>query len=319
MDWEVVEYGTRDRPAVLALMAEVQGHTTSQARFIWEFERNPVGDTNVFLAIEDEAVIGVSCHNTFRMRVGKEEERVVSFPLNVLTKATHRGRGIFSTLERANEEHAKALGVPFMLSIPNAESSPIFLNRLGWTNLSAPRVIARPGPILPTRGKSPLSLEPVGAFDRWADEIWAENHELDRCLVRDSTYLNWRFVECPDSSYRVLAVRERREVVGYIVTGTTTKRNVPIAYIANALLMPPHRDAYPALRRAALRDAKAPVLLDTETTIAGELQHQSFRSTRYFPIPKRLHLIAKAVEPERDESWLRARPWQFQLGDLDFF
>jgi GNAT superfamily N-acetyltransferase len=318
MAWEVVAYTHRRRPAVLALMAEVQGHTTSRQRFIWEFEHNPIGDINVYLAVEGDEVIGVSCHNTYRMRLHGRDV-VVSFPLNVLTKAEHRGRGIFSRLERENEEHAAQIGAAAMLSFPNAASTPIFLGRLGWLALSAPRLVARPRSLLRHRPHLPLSLEPATTVDTWVDEIWAENHDLDRCMVRDSTYLNWRFAQCPDANYHLFLVRDRHEIVGYVITGTSTKRGIPIAYVANALLVPSWRNAYPDLRRAALGDARVPVLLDLETPLSAIPGLTAPVTKRYLPLRKRLNLIAKPLRNPFNGPWLGERPWFFQLGDLDFF
>lgn len=318
MNWKVVPYAQRHRPAVLALMEKVQGHPTSPQRFRWEFERNPGGDVNLYLAQDDSnAVVGLSCHSTFRMRLERREE-LVSFPLNVLTREDFRGRGVFSTLEQANEEHAAEIGAALMVSFPNNESTAIFLGRLGWTRLEAPRLLGRPRSVAPRRSDSPVALEAVPRFDTWADEIWAESSDLDRCLVRDSTYLNWRFVECPDGGYRVFAARRDREIVGYLVTGSTAKRGVRMAYVASGLMAPEWRAAYPAVRRAALACARAPLLLDLEApwAITGGRWGSG---TRYLHIPKRLNLIAKPLRPGLDESWIRERPWLFQLGDLDFF
>lgn len=318
MGWDVVEYCPRHRPAVLALMKEVQGHAASSDRFAWEFEHNPVGDTNVFLAVAGDEVVGVSCHNTFRMRLAGGSE-VVSFPLNVLTRADFRGRGVFRTLERANEEHAAQIGAALMLSFPNAESTPIFLNRLEWIALPAPRAVGRPRSAWRRKPRPPVSLEPVPTIGRWADEIWAENGDADRCIVRDTTYLNWRFVECPDRDYRVLVVRDGREIVGYFITATTVKRGIRLAYVANALLMPSWRSAYAALRSAALATASAPLLLDLATPVSANPSSQTLKPASYLPLPKRLNFIAKPLGNRFDEVWIRARPWSFQLGDLDFF
>lgn len=318
MNWELVKYTGRHRAAVLALMAEVQGHATSPERFMWEFERNPVGNTNVCLAVAGGEVIGVSCQNAFRMRLAGRDQ-IVSFPLNVLTKAEHRGRGIFSRLELASEEYAERSGASLLLSFPNAASTPIFLERLGWLALTAPRLLARPCSVLRRRARLPVTIHPVQTVDHWADEIWAENDDLDRCMVRDSAYLTWRFIQCPDSNYRVFVVRDRNEIVGYMITGTTVKRRIPIAYIASALLTSSWRKLYPALRRAVLADARTPVLLDLETPFSTDKQPRPFGSDGHVPLPKHLNFIAKPIAQELDEPWLRVRPWFFQLGDLDFF
>lgn len=312
MSFTVAPYAPRYRDRVLGLMEQVQGHRTSAERFEWEFERNPVADINVFLALHGDDVVGVSCHNTFRMRLEGRDE-VVSFPLNVLTRADHRGRGIFSTLEAANEEQAAALGVPLMLSFPNEASSSIFVSRLGWSPLEAPRLLWRPRPRW--SGMPGLSLSEVDRFDRWADEAWAASTDLDRCFIRDSAYLNWRFADWPGGGYRVFAARDGAEIVGYAVTGSTVKRGVRVAFVASALLVPEWRGAYAGLRRAALARERGWVALDLE----GPLSPAAGGSGPYARLPKRLRLIGKPVADVVDLAWIERAPWFFQLGDLDFF
>jgi GNAT superfamily N-acetyltransferase len=318
-DWEVEPYAPPRRAEVVSLMGAVQGHPTSEEEFAWEFERNPVGDLNVLLAIHAGEVVGISCHNTFRMRLGADEA-VVSFPLNVLTREDFRGRGIFTTLERANEEHAARIGAPLMLSFPNAASTPIFLDRLGWTRLEAPRLLLRP--LLPAvagraRLAQGLRLELTDRFGDWANASWvARDEHPAREFVRDADYLNWRFVDRPGGRYRLQVLRREDEAVGFAVDGETVKRGRRLHFVAAMALAPGYESAAPALRSAVARGARARATLDLEQpsqSVAALLRHG------YVRVPKRLNMIAKALDSTYGGDWLTRGPWAFRLGDLDFF
>lgn len=338
-EWQIVPYDPSYRARVLGLMAEVQGHETTEAEFVWWFEQNPTHDVNIFLAVAGERVIGVSCHNTFLMtQKGKRE--VVSFPLNVLTHADFRGRGIFSMLEKANEAHAKALGTPFMLSFPNGASTPIFLNKLGWTRVEAPKILFRPrrldrifgavkklapfasvarlgNPLAHLRMRKPaadLSIEPIERFDSWVDLLFAVTEaKLDVCIVRDARYLNWRFLDDPTKKYKAFKVLRGRTPVGYLVVGSVEKKGIRIGFLANGLMLPEIRHGASELRALAegpleSLDADVWLSLGSPTEIpAAFLQG-------YWPFLKPLNFIYK-------NHTLPSQPhhWFWQLGDLDFF
>lgn len=316
-DWGVELYTPTRRADVISLMRAVEGPSISEEDFAWEFERNPVGDLNVFLAVHAGEVVGISCHNTFRMRLGAEEA-VVSFPLKVLTREDFRRRGVFSALERANEEHAERIGAPFMLSFPNAASTPIFLDRLGWTRLEAPRLLVRPLiPGLAGRTRLPKGLRFLEAqrFGAWADAAWSRG-PTERGFVRNATYLNWRFAEHPSGRYRLRTVQRDDETVGYVVTGETVKRGRAVNFLAASAVAPGLESAAPALRAAAIAGTRAKATLDLEPL--GVTKADSWRHG-YVRVPKRLNLIGKVLDPGYAGGWLARNRWTFQLGDLDFF
>ena len=283
-DWELVPYSPVFRQRVLGLMAEVQGHETSEAEFVWWFEQNPTKDLNIFLAVSGDRVIGVSCHNTFLMSIAGKRE-IISFPLNVLTHEDFRGRGIFSALEKANERHAEQFS--FMLSYPNAASTPIFV-KMGWERLLAPRLLVRPrrldrlmravdrvapisllgrlaNPFLQADvgRRSSLKLEPIERFETWADDLFAANEpRLGACIVRDSRYLNWRFVDDPNKKFTAFRALRGKTTVGYVVVGLTQKKGCRVAFLASGLLapdIPNMADELRALARGPLEIGRAHV------------------------------------------------------------
>jgi len=327
-------------------MELVQGHPTTSEEFQWEFERNPAGDLNIFLAMQDGQIIGCSCHNTFRMQVD-DREVVASFPLNVLTHPRHRGRGIFSHLEMANEEHARSIGVPFMLSFPNEQSTSIFLNKLGWTRAKPPRLLVRPGRLdelarrllsraspgtdVPPAGQGDplldstigvikggdLELSPIDSFGSWSSEL-SESFPARRCIARSADYLNWRFRDHPSGRYQVFSVHRSGDQVGSVVLGMIEKRGFPVGYVANAMFLSDAWDVYEKVRGLTsrfLRSQGAALCLDMTSpmrTIQDELRGG------YLPFPRALNLIYKPLDPSFDSGSF-ARGWTFQVGDLDFF
>lgn len=315
-DWTAVLYDDSYRSRVVDLMSLVQAQPASREDFIWEFERNPVGELNIFLAVRDDEVIGMSCHNAFRLRVGEESFKC-SFPLNVLTHPSHRGRGIFSTLESLNEERARDLGYPFMLSFPNALSTKIFLQRLGWSRLRPPLLLGRP-PLRRDVERKGLRLSPANAFDASVDGWRQPGPPQQVGFDRDHIYLNWRFVERPGRNYQVSIVEVDGVTIGYVVTGLVRKRGTAVRFIAALNLLPDRGHLYATARAAALADpqlAAAAVELD----LAGfgrALWREA--ASGFVPLPKKLNAIYKPLGSDGNLI-VRDPKWAIHLGDLDFF
>lgn len=344
--WTVASYERAYLASLLDLL-ERTDHPTTEERFIWEFESNPVGEVNVHLALHRDEVIGVACHNAFRLLIDGAEQDI-SFPLRVVTDPAFRGQGIFSTLEKACEDRAAALGYSSMLSFPNDQSTPIFIQRLGWTRLKGPRFLMRPGKALGSlqprnaverlvplvapllngfatfAGKTRRSMKYVVAeeqsFGSWADDVYEKNKShLDGCFSKSSTYLNWRFVKKPESSYRIFRFLDAAETVGYIVTGTTFKRDLPFHFLASALFDPANPELY--MRGRQVVDSQddsgeAAGILDLSGPQYGGSAHLR---RGYISTPKRLHFIGKTLGADGAAVLNPGRRWWFQLGDLDFF
>jgi hypothetical protein len=214
-----------------------------------------------------------------RMRIGGAEIEV-GMPLRVATDTAHQGKGIFGRLQAENESRVAALGVPLLLTVPNAASAPVFLNRLGWSALPSLRVWARPHVL---RGHPRAHV--VARFGGYVPEPVAGDH-----VLRDAAWLNWRFADAPrsytllqDAGYAAVGRRGRHAVVA-VVEGRLLGDVAAVAHGVSLLAAPPPWEA----RRYAL---------------AG-----------FVPTPRTFTVLGKALASDQA---VPPRP-HFQLGDLDF-
>src|SRR6516225_1479361 len=123
-------------------MERVWGHRPAEAELEWFYERNPVRPASVLLGEEDGKLVATVAIAFVRMTIG-DEALEVGMPLRVATDPDYQGRGIFGRLQAANEERVRKLGVRLLLTVPNAASTPVFVDRLAWQPLPPLRVWAR--------------------------------------------------------------------------------------------------------------------------------------------------------------------------------
>jgi GNAT superfamily N-acetyltransferase len=189
----IAAYDPSRRADVANLMELVWGERPDERELEWFYERNPVRPASVLLGEEDERVIATVAMSFQRLPI-RGEMLEVGMPLRVATDPAFRGRGIFGTLQAANEERAREFGIRMLLTVPNAASAPVFLERLGWARLPPLRVWARLRP--PAR---------LGArVERFGDP-----------------WLDWRFADAPRdyALYSDRTVVGRRGRVSYVAHG----------------------------------------------------------------------------------------------------
>src|SRR3982750_3526639 len=98
--------------------------------------------TTTLLEADGTRLVGAVSMTLVRMLL-RGEEVLAGIATRLATDPEHRGRGVFSRLQRESERRAEAAGARRLVLGPNAESRPIFLERLGWSELEPIRVRLR--------------------------------------------------------------------------------------------------------------------------------------------------------------------------------
>ena len=338
MSFETVRYTPQWRQSLVSLLARVGTTQLTDEEFSWWFDRNPAGEGIVSLAVDEGEVVGVAAMSFFRTRLEGTETRL-AIPVNVATDARYRGQGVFSTLQRENEEAAAASGSPLTVTFPNAKSYPIFVRRLGWIDLPRLRLWARPlrvsGVVRYALGRAGehgamrepdpaarrlhgLEVRGVGRFGPDLDELGARaaaaygNH-----FSRDAAYFNWRYLDSP-RDYRCFGVYRGGELAGVAVVGHTFKHGVSAGFLADLVAAPEDGAALRALVSRAVAEVKggadALVVLPPPSSVL----RRSLARAGFAPTNKKLRFIGK---PLHDGTRIdeRAEAWHFTLGDFDFF
>jgi len=339
MSFETVGYTPDRRAGLVALLARVGTTQLSDEEFAWWFDRNPAGEGIVSLAVDGGEVVGVAAMSFFRTALDGTEV-CLAIPVNVATDPRYRGQGVFSRLEHENENEkaAAGLGSPVTVTFPNGASHPIFVSRLGWTDLPRLRLWARPlrtagvaryvlrrpgepGGLPPSDDTAPasrlLDVRPIVRFGPEMDELGRRAAGYGHHLVRDAQYFNWRYLDSP-RDYRCFGAYRGGKLAGVAVVGHTFKHGVSAGFLGDLVAAPDDAEAIRDLLSQALEEvrggADALVLLPPPS----RAQRRALLALGFAPTNKRLRFIGKAL---RDGARLdeRASAWHFTLGDFAFF
>lgn len=293
-------YDSSRRDDYLGLLGEAWGGGAMGGEtFDWWFDGNPAGSLRS-VAIREGEVVGVAGHSRCRLVIDGKE-RIGQFSVHAVTAPEARGLGIFRALELRHEEQGREQGSSCVLGFASAPTRPLFLGPLGWTQIDRRRVWARPLPVGRRRFRSPDRFEArhEDAYAAWVDLL--RNH-----VIRDSPYLNWRYVDSP-REYRLLET----DGSGFAVVGFTRKRGLRFVLLMEFIARNEDRRALLRGALAAARGSAALLAVPSPVLPRSRLLRHGF-----FPTPYRLDLMGKGLADPLDA---RSEAWTVSFGDTDFF
>ncbi len=241
--------GRGDRGEQSALFQANFGGEDAQAVLDWRYDRCPHGQPVTLIGkVGGKAVTGYACNPR---RIGWQDGGVtIGQTGDVMTLAEARGKGFFSQLDRKAMEATAQAGWPVVFGLPNRQSAPLFLSKLGWSGVgrlrpwtlvcevnavareerkragrlaslwtgSAYRQGKRKLAALKERGQG-FHAVPILRFDDWVEgpaKQVAKNYPW--MVRRDADYLNWRFFSSPNARFTAWRLNGPEGVAaGYVV------------------------------------------------------------------------------------------------------
>ncbi len=248
--WHIRPYGKGDEARILQLRRAVFGDLDpvrlKEAVWKWQFEENPAGEAFCRLAEADGRVVGQYAAIPTRLS-SFGSEIIAAFSCDTMIHPDFRRQGMFSALAQALYDFLEAKeGIDLVWGFPNSQSLPGFTRKLGWTVFPPiplmvlpirplavvlklfPPMKRRPmsrvtpsekdiGRRLSTKNQG-LTIKPIRYFGEAFDDLWMAHGSLSAIMqIRDSRYLQWRYLSVPDFGYRPFAVFSHKELMGYIV------------------------------------------------------------------------------------------------------
>ncbi len=247
--WRIRPYREGDEHQIVQLRKTVFGDVDAVRLNIstwnWQFKNNPAGNAWIYVAEDQGKIVGQYTAIPTRV-LWKGREQLFAFSCDTMTHPDYRNQGMFSML--AGELYgfiSRQHNVETVWGFPNNQSLPGFIRRLNWKVIA--RYSLRITPLRPLRMLRPYSrliqrLTPASGkpthppisrsyvinpgvevfsiqeFCHEFDEIWDRYKPLSHIVqIRDSRYLNWRYVELPEFGYVSFAVRHHGRLAGYLV------------------------------------------------------------------------------------------------------
>lgn len=346
VNWTIRPYQSGDERQLVVLFERVFQQPVSEDHWRWKLKERPSPVENVWLAVDgDQAIFQYAGIPVPYRLTGGEQTAIVS--VDTMASPDYRRQGLLSTVGRFTYDRWQEAGVPFVIGLPN-EQWGSRAERLGWQKLFPLQWLIRP--LAPQRALARRWRLPLLArFDlagRWWNAIWNRQlrpdpavrvSEVDyagaafdalwqRCgatvlfsVVRDSGWVNWRYLEPPAFTYHVLLAERDGRPAGYLAYRLDRDGERSVGFIAELFTLANDEGARATLLRTAvhrLHCAGAELvaaLAVPETTLHSSFRRAGFRfswgafTVQLVPLAPDLPL----VEMQERKNWV------IQGGDFD--
>lgn len=355
--WEKRYYRPGDESEIQELFKFVfkreMGKTESKEHWGWEFLKNPSGLGKILLAVDKDKIVGHYAVIPERIKI-KGMPYVGTLSLDTMVHPDYQGQHIFTKLATSLYDDIGKKGMPITYGFPNQNSIHGIVNKLNWEEIATlpvlqltidaekvitkalgSRLLGKAGSLFlgkkrlketpNTEGKD-WRIEKVEIFDTEFDQIFDQGSSgMDIALVRDSRYLNWRFIEKPENDYECFSISGKEQKYGYIVLKIEEKFDFSSAFIIDYF----SRGNNPSLDRHLISWGTDYLNYRGMDIIVVVMfphlaYYKIFRKQGYFRIPKRLfpkdiYFCARQNTDDIDFDLIRnSRNWYLTWADTDF-
>jgi len=250
--YQIRAFKEGDEEGILRLFKDVFGKDRTIEEWQWRFENNPAGKSIIYVAVEDEKVIGHYAVSPAVFYIhGKEHVGMQEVDLMVSPEYTKglKKAGVFLRLGKSLYKAVTENGIKFTFGFPNQNSSPVGSKMLGWQAVAEIPLYSlylraniineklKGNPLKKTIAvflfriyffccklirililKKCTAIERVDKFDERADTLWEDSKPHYEILTaRTKEYLNWRYFSLPSKEYMVFGLHSHDTLAGYIV------------------------------------------------------------------------------------------------------
>ncbi|MGE5340276.1 MAG: GNAT family N-acetyltransferase [Candidatus Omnitrophota bacterium] len=183
----------------------------------WKFTAsNPAGHALIWVAEHDSHLVGHFAAVPYRLKVF-DEIVTASHTIGALVDKKYRNRGLLKFVGEKLMDELVRHHIPFTWGFPNQ-----LAHRFENVVLAYNDLVSFDRWTCPKKGivSSPKdsAIRPITAFDSQADQLWqscAPDYPI--AVVRESIYLNWRYLQRPDWDYFPFGLYENDGLTGYII------------------------------------------------------------------------------------------------------
>lgn len=265
---EDIEKVSRLRKAFLEHPEELSRRSCEPAYYRWKIESNPVQKGILHVADDAGKVVGMVSIIPKPLYINGELIDGAELG-DCFTSSEYQRQGMFYVLLNETREEAIKKALDFIYGTPNKQALP-GERKAGYKVICGTQVynLVRPlnmgavlrakinsstlakilGPCLhlglkmlyrvksPQLEKQGVKFPLVPSFPEDMHTFWGKvSGNYDWIVERSKKYLDWRFVQNPDT-YSIMLARNSRETIGYIVTKIGYWQSLKVGYLADFLV-----------------------------------------------------------------------------------
>jgi GNAT superfamily N-acetyltransferase len=343
-------YEPSDFLGLMALFSSVYGADAERKTSAWKYLDQPLRRSVISVAVADGRIVGTQPSYEVLLRIG--DERVSgAVLLDVMTHPDYRGRGIFGGVVEHLRRECHARGMAILLTTPNVRAAQGFRKIPAWHCLGELAPLVRPvrlsqllipwrrttisnGSVLASPSEKGGQQSGNGEDSQvvsvnhlnWSiEELWRAFAEVAfAMIVRDTTYVGWRFSNCGNRRYRLFVDRAGWGCRGFASVSNGNLLGKHIVFLTELM-------AHPSDKRTACRLLSAVVAHARSTGacavvayhVPGSATERLLRRCGFWRVVRPLRLrpytiwAATNLDQHRAAKILDLASWHMSMADSD--
>lgn len=324
------------------------GDFSTPAYWKWKYFDNPAGQGIFALAIDGERVVGRIGEIPLRMKIGEREVLAAQGVDTAILEEYRKGTTFFRMAHLVGKK-SKVDGISFSFGFAIKLTYEISTGSLGFHHASSVRKwvkVLDPTPFLRNRLKMRIiprwigkgisgirawesgrrarkltNISELRSFDERFDRLWEEAVKAAVMVVRDSTYLNWRYTRCPVAEYKIVAIEKAGQIEGYMILQQIERDGILYGYIVDILAAKGKEKCVDELLSSAIdyfyQQGVAAVVCWIPD---GFFLCNFLKSKGFLARPIRHYVIVKSYKEEETplDILKQEKNWFYTFGDSDY-
>jgi hypothetical protein len=178
--------------------------------FIWRYIKNS-DELLISLAFENNKIVSSYSAIPMKLRWNVNDYKSALI-MHTMTHSDFQGKGLFAKTGLVLYEHLKNMNYKIIWGFPNVMIHASRINKLGWVDIYE-------FPTMSCSVKNNFKIDSEIIFD---DKFCLDYSYIDKkyekiSVEKNKNYLQWRYSECPNSTYNNIVIRDGNFVIGYMV------------------------------------------------------------------------------------------------------
>lgn len=359
--WHVARFTDKNMTQLLELrkLQYMNTEFVRQEYVRWQLEENPAGRAISWIALDRESkVLGEYWIVPAKFKINKDFY-LGSIGANALVHLEYRRKKIFTVLGKKCSDNCIKRSIKFTLYIPNKLSlkglvrkldckdlgeipfliHPLHINKLAEYKFQGKLAQRLAAGVMKKIYRRPMctknykinnmliELVNVSSFGQDFDSLWNRIKDKYLCItVRDSVFMNWRYVRMPVRKYNIFLAKGENRILGYLISRSATILGLESGFIMDFLFESSalgwaagHSLLDMILEKFKVEEAHLVCCLSPSHTEEYRLlkNHGFFVCLGLFK-PHLFHLVAQIHNNNLEGKYLDdLNCWHWSLGDYD--
>ena len=347
MTWLIRKATDGDKKSIISFFTPALWKSRGEELYKWKYEDNPGGEALKWLAVDsgkDNKIAGVVIMMPWRFKIGSYIYNGTQI-VDALTDTQYRGQGIYTAIDKQSVMELGEMGHPFSFAFPN-EGAISGHRKAGWnelgfscrwvkplkasyilTKIVGDHLISRlVGNLIDIGWKliskkkfykpsSRYSIKEIKKFDPRFDALWeTASGNFQIIAVRDSGYLNWKYLNTPHQKRVIFSIEKEGELGGYVVLEMGEK----FGYVVDIFTLPDpeliNQLVAHTIRYSRARDALSVTLVAFENNFYAPY----FKKFGFHLRPEKSPVMVHVNSDKIDKNFLLdSQNWFLTIGDCD--